>query len=291
MEIRVLKYFLAIAREQSISRAAEILHLSQPTLSRQIKDMEDELGKQLLIRGNRKITLTEEGMLLRKRAEEIINLVQKAENEITLSDEVISGDIYIGTGETDAVRVIANVAKKLNEQYPDIHYNIISGDSVDIIEKLDNGLIDFAILLGPVDVSKYNYMKLPMKDIWGVLMRCDCPLADKKYIIPEDLWDKPLIVSRQAIKGPVLTSWLKKEASQLNITASYNLVYNASLMVEEGLGYALCLDKIINVTGESQLCFRPFKPKLEVGMSIVWKKYQIFPKALEKFLEKLKEVL
>jgi DNA-binding transcriptional LysR family regulator len=291
MEIRVLKYFLAIAREQSISGAAEKLHLSQPTLSRQIKDMEDELGKQLLIRGNRKVTLTEEGMILRKRAEEIINLVQKAENEITLSDEVISGDIYIGTGETDAVRVIANAAKKLNEQYPNIYYNITSGDSVDIIEKLDNGLIDFAVLLDPVDISKYNYIKLPMKDIWGVLMKRDCPLADKEYVTPEDLWDKPLIVSRQAINGTELTLWLKKEVSQLNIAASYNLVYNASLMVEEGLGYALCLDKIINVTGESQLCFKPFYPKFEIGMSIVWKKYQIFTKASEKFLEKLKEFL
>ena len=291
MEIRVLKYFLAIAREQSISGAAEKLHLSQPTLSRQIKDMEDELGKQLLIRGNRKVTLTEEGMILRKRAEEIINLVQKAENEITLSDEVISGDIYIGTGETDAVRVIANAAKKLNEQYPNIYYNITSGDSVDIIEKLENKLIDFAVLLDPVDISKYNYIKLPMKDIWGVLMKRDCPLADKEYVTPEDLWDKPLIVSRQAINGTELTLWLKKEVSQLNIAASYNLVYNASLMVEEGLGYALCLDKIINVTGKSQLCFKAFNPKLEIGMSIVWKKYQIFPRASEKFLEKLKEIL
>lgn len=291
MEIRVLKYFLEIVREQSISGAAEKLHLSQPTLSRQIKDMEDELGKQLLIRGSRKITLTEEGMILRKRAEEIIDLVQKAENEITLSDEIISGDIYIGTGETDAVRVIANVAKKLNEQSPDINYNIISGDAVDIIEKLDDGLIDFAVLLEPVDISKYNYIKLPMKDVWGVLMRRDCALADKQYITAEDLWDKPLIASRQALNGTELTTWLQRDVSQLNFTASYNLVYNASLMVDEGLGYALCLDKIINVTGKSNLCFKPLYPRLEVGMKIVWKKYQVFSKASEKFLEKLKEIL
>lgn len=291
MEIRVLKYFLAIAREQSISRAAEQLHLSQPTLSRQIKDMEDELGKQLLIRGNRKITLTEEGMILRKRAEEIINLIQKTEKEITLSNDIINGKIYIGAGETDAIRIIAKVAKKLNEQYPNIHYNITSGDSVDIIEKLDNGLIDFAILLSPVDISKYNYIKLPMKDVWGVLMRRDCSLANKDVITPEDLWDKPLIVSRQAIKGTELTSWLKKDISQLNIVASYNLIYNASLMVDEGLGYALTLDKLINITGNSNLCFKPFNPKLEVDMSIVWKKYQFFPRASEKFLEKLKEII
>ena len=289
MEIRVLKYFIAIAREQSILAAAESLHLSQPTLSRQIKDMEEELGKQLFIRGSRKITLTEEGMILRKRAEEILDLVQKTENEITLSN-LICGDIFIGTGETDGVRFIAKSAKMLNEQYPDIHYHIVSGDSVDIIEKLDRGLIDFAVLVGNVDISKYNYMKLPIKDMWGVLMKKDSSLAQKEFITPQDLWEKPLIVSRQAIKGNDLIQWLKKDISQLNIIAHYNLVYNASLMVDEGLGYALCLDKIINVT-DTTLCFKPFQPKLEVGMNIVWKKYQILSKASEKFLEKLKEIL
>ena len=150
-------------------------------------------------------------------------------------------------------------------------------------------LIDFAILVGPVDISKYNYMKLPIKDMWGVLMKKDSSLAQKECITPQDLWEKPLIVSRQAIKGNDLTQWLKKDISQLNIIAHYNLVYNASLMVDEGLGYALCLDKIINVT-DTTLCFKPFQPKLEVGMNIVWKKYQILSKASEKFLEKLKEI-
>ena len=289
MEIRVLKYFIAIAREQNISAAAERLHLSQPTLSRQIKDMEEELGKQLFIRGNRKITLTEEGMILRKRAEEILDLVEKTENEITSSDTVVAGDIYIGTGETKSLRFLAKIAKELNEQYPNIHYHIISGDSVDIIEKLDTGLIDFAILVGPVDISKYNYIALPLKDSWGVLMRKETSLAQKQTITPEDLWDKPLIMSRQAINGTVLTTWLKKDASQLNIVASYNLLYNASLMAEEGLGYVLCLDGIINVTN-TNLCFKPFQPKLEVGMSIVFKKYHFFSKALEIFLEKLKQI-
>ena len=251
--------------------------------------MEEELGKQLFIRESRKITLTEEGMILRKRAEEILDLVQKTENEITLSD-LICGDIFIGTGETDGVRFIAKSAKMLKEQYPDIHYHIVSGDSVDIIEKLDRGLIDFAVLVGNVDISKYNYMKLPIKDMWGVLMKKDSSLAQKEFITPQDLWEKPLIVSRQAIKGNDLIQWLKKDISQLNIIAYYNLVYNASLMVDEGLGYALCLDKIINVT-DTTLCFKPFQPKLEVGMNIVWKKYQILSKASEKFLEKLKEIL
>ena len=264
MEIRMLKYFITIAREQNISAAAEKLHLSQPTLSRQIKDMEDELGKQLFIRGNRKITLTEDGMILRKRAEEILDLVQKAENEIAVSDKLISGEIIIGTGEVDGVRIVAKTAKKLSEQYPNIQYNIISGDSVDIIEKLDKGLIDFAVLVGyAIDISKYDSVKLPNKETWGVLMKNDCVLAQKEYVTAQDLWDKSLIVSRQAIKGKILTDWLEKDISQLNIIAYYNLVYNASLMVEEGLGYALCIDKIINITEDSNICFKPFYPNLE----------------------------
>lgn len=291
MEIRVLKYFLAIAREESISGAAETLHLSQPTLSRQIKDMEDELGKLLLIRGNRKITLTEEGMILRKRAEEIIELVQKTENEISLSDETISGDIYIGTGESDALRIIAKAAGDLNKKYPDIHFHITSGDTFDIKDNLDKGLFDFCIFWGNIDTSKYNYINLPMKDSWGVLMRKDAPLADKPYITPKDLYDKPLILSRHALTEGALTPWFKADPLKLNVVAEYNLVYNASLMVDEDMGYAVCFDRIINVTGNSNLCFKPLNPKLEIGMSIIWKKYKMFTKAGEKFLETLEKIL
>lgn len=289
MEIRVLKYFLAVAREQNISAAAQSLFLSQPTLSRQLKELEEELGKQLFIRGSRKITLTEEGLLLRKRAEEIVELLDKTEKELSNSDEQVSGEIYIGAGETDGLRLIAKAAKELQEQYPQITYRIISGDAVDITERLDKGLIDFALLLEPVDISKYSYLKFPVKDVWGVLMRRDCPLAEKKSISPKDLQDMPLIVSRQALDGSELTQWLKNGSEQLNIVSTYNLVYNASLMVDEGLGVALCLDKIINVSGDSSLCFRPLKPRLEVGMSLVWKKYQVFSKAAEKFILKMQE--
>lgn len=289
MEIRVLKYFLAVAREQNISAAAQSLFLSQPTLSRQLKELEEELGKQLFIRGSRKITLTEEGLLLRKRAEEIVELLNKTEKELSNSDEQVSGEIYIGAGETDGLRLIAKAAKELQEQYPQITYRIISGDAVDITERLDKGLIDFALLLEPVDISKYSYLKFPVKDVWGVLMRRDCPLAKKKSISPRDLRDMPLIVSRQALDGSELTQWLKSDNEQLNIVSTYNLVYNASLMVDEGLGVALCLDKIINVSGDSSLCFRPLKPKLDVGMSLVWKKYQVFSKAAEKFILKMQD--
>lgn len=294
MELRVLQYFLAIAREQSIVRAAESLHLSQPTLSTQIKNLEEELGKQLLIRGtkgSRKITLTEEGMILRKRAEEILGLVTKTEREITLADDIIIGDIYIGTGETDGVRLIAKAAKKLQHSYPQIHYHISSGNSTFVMEQLDKGLLDFGIIFGSVDLTKYNSLKIPFKDTWGVLMRKDAPLASKAGIAPEDLWDKPLILSQQEGRGGILTQWLKRQTTDLNIAATYNLIFNASLLVDEGLGYAICLDKIINTTGNSNLCFRPLVPGLEDEMSIIWKKYQIFSKPAEKFITILKEDL
>ncbi len=292
MELRVLQYFLAVAREQSIIRAAESLHLSQPTLSTQIKAMEEELGKQLLIRGakgSRKVTLTEEGMILRNRAEEILNLVQKTEREISLSDEVVVGDVYIGTGETDAVRLIAKTARKLYQTYPGIHYHIASGNAAFVMEQLEKGLIDFGLVFGAVDQSRYNYIRIPLTEVWGVLMRKDSPLAVKPDISPEDLWDKPLILSRQEDSSGALASWIQREISELEVVATYNLLFNASLMVDEGLGYAIGFDKIINTSGNNNLCFRPLSPRREDGMCIIWKKYQVFSKASEKFMAQLKE--
>ena len=294
MELRVLKYFLAIAREQSIVHAAESLHLSQPTLSTQIRNLEQELGKQLFIRGTkgtRKVTLTEEGMILRKRAEEILDLVQKAENEIRLTDDFIMGDVYIGTGETDGIRLIAKAARMLQDRYPGIRYHISSGNASLVSEYLDKGLIDFGIVFGEVDMTKYNFLEMPYQDTWGVLMRRDSPLAEKKHITPRDLSGVPLILSQQESRVGSLIRWLGLEPEQLNIAATYNLIFNASLLVDEGLGYAVCLDKIINTTGESSLCFRPLEPKLENRMSILWKKYQVFSKPAEKFLEVLKASL
>lgn len=289
MELRVLQYFLAVAREQNVSRAAESLHLSQPTLSRQLRDMEDELGKQLFIRGARQITLTDEGMILRKRAEEILNLVNKTEKEISLTDSNISGDVYIGAGETEGVHFLTEAARLLQQEYPDIHYHIASGDTTDVTEDLDKGLIDFGLLFGSVDTSRYNYLKLPFQDSYGILMRRDSPLAAKEVIVPSDLWDKPLIVNRNTRDGDALTAWLQRNMNELHIAATYNLLFNGSLMVRDGLGYAFALDLIIN-TADSELCFRPLSPTLHAGMSIVWKKYQVFSKASEKFLLKLQEI-
>lgn len=294
MELRVLNYFLAIAREQSIVHAAEALHLSQPTLSTQIKNLEEELGKQLFIRGTRgtrKVTLTEEGMILRKRAEEILDLVKRTENEITVNDDIIVGDVYIGTGETDGVRLMANAAKKLQEHYPGIHYHIYSGNASHVMEQLDKGLIDFGIIFGDADLTKYNSLDTTYSDQWGVLMRKDSELAEKRVISPKDLRNKPLILSQQEARGGTLTQWLGREAGELNITATYNLIFNASLLVDEGLGYAISYDKIINTTGDSSLCFRPLSPQLESRLQIIWKKYQLFSKPAGKYLEVLKEIL
>lgn len=290
MELRVLQYFLAVAREQSISGAAEFLHLSQPTLSRQLKDLEEELGKQLFIRGNRKITLTEEGVLLRKRAGEILELVKKTEQEIALSDDTVAGDIYIGAGETDAIRVIAKAAQQLQRKYPEVRLHIASGDAADVVEKLDKGLIDFGILFDPQDLSKYNYLKIPEKDTWGVLMRRDAALAQKACIRPEDLWDKPLILSRQHREGSALLMWLNRSEADLHIVATYSLLYNGSILVDEGIGYAITLDRIINTNG-SNLCFRPLAPTLQAGLCVVWKKYQVFTKAAELFLDSLQQTI
>ena len=289
MELRVLQYFLAIAREETISGAADFLHITQPTLSRQMKELEDELGKQLFIRGNRKITLTEDGLLLRKRAEEITSLVEKTELEMMSTNTTLSGDIYIGGGETDAMRFIAETVQKIQSVHPLIKAHLYSGNAQDIIERLDNGLIDFGIIIDPADISKYDFIKLPTTDEWGVLMRKDSPLASLDVITSDDIKDLPIICSRQAMFNNELSGWMDGKFDQLNIIATYNLIYNASLMVEEGMGYALCLNKLVNTSGDSLLCFKPLSPQFEVGLALIWKKYQIFSRASEYFLKTIRE--
>ena len=220
MDLRVLQYFLAVAREQSISAAAKSLHLSQPTLSTQLKALEEELGKQLLLRGtkgSRKVTLTEEGMILRKRAQEILDLVRMTESEISLSDDAVAGDVYIGMGESDMIRLFARTAKGLQEKYPDIHYHILSGNAAFVQEYLERGLIDFGVIYSPVDTSVYSSIKIPVHDIWGVLMRRDAPLAKKEKIRPQDLWDKPLIVSAQRADAWPMAQWFERDVTELKI--------------------------------------------------------------------------
>lgn len=290
MELRVLRYFLTIAREGNITNAANALHVTQPTLSRQIHDLEEELGQQLFVRGSHNVTLTPEGMLLRKRAEEILDLVQKTEQEFAQTEEAISGEVYIGAGETVGVHYLTRAARKLQESYPDIRIHISSGDATDVREDLDKGLIDFGLLFAPVDLSRYNVIHLAYQDTWGVLMRRDSPLAQKAALRLSDLKGQPLIVSRQIYKTSRLQEWFGEPAGQLQVVGTYNLVYNGSLMVEDGMGYALCLDGIINVTGDSPLCFCPLEPRRQADMYIVWKKYQIFSPAAERFLNVLRDM-
>ena len=291
MDIRVLEYFLAVAREESITKAAKALSMTQPPLSRQLKELEDELGKQLFIRGNKKVTLTEEGILLRKRAEELIELMEKTKEEIRSSEERIHGTVLIGAGESDAVSFLARTARRLQMSHPDISYHLYSGDATSITEKLDHGLIDFGLLVEPVDISKYEYLRLPAKDTWGVLMRRDSPLAVKDHILAEDLWEKPLIVSHQIYDSSELSSWFQRDIRKLHITAAYELVYNATHFVKSGCGYALSLDKLINTTGDSELTFRPLYPALDAGLCFVWKKHQIFSRASRLYLDTLKKDL
>lgn len=290
MELRVLQYFLAVTREQNILRAAESLHLSQPTLSRQIRDMEEELGKQLFIRGSRSITLTEEGMILRKRAEEILELVRKTEDEISLAEEPLAGAITVGAGETDGLRVLVRAVQALREEYPQVHFHVVSGDKCSVIENLSQGLIDFGVVFGDFDKSKYEYINMSCPEHYGVLMRRDDPLAAQESIDPKELWDKPLILSRQIMCDQDTKTWLGRDQKELDVVGTFNLLYNGSLMVEEGMGYALSFDKIINTSDDSKLCFRPLTRQNETPMFILWKKYQVFTKVAEKFLGKLRDM-
>lgn len=293
MEIRVLRYFLAVAREESITAAANFLHLTQPTLSRQIHDLEEELGQRLLIRKSHRVTLTPEGMLLRKRAEEILSMVDKTESEFRSLETTVSGDVYIGSGETQAIRQIAEIIRRMQVEYPGIHYHMHSGNAQDITDRLDNGLLDFGILIQPADITKYDSLDLPAKDVWGVIMRKDSPLAAKEQLCKEDLRSLPLLCSRQAVltqrHGNAFASWFGEEFEKLNIVSTYNLIYNAAIMVEAGVGYAVTLDHLANTSATSDLCFRPLFPRLESGLNIVWKKYQVFSPAAEVFLDHLKE--
>lgn len=291
MELRELKYFLAVAREESISKAASALFVTQPNLSRQMQNLEKEIGQKLFERGSRKIILTQAGQLLKKRAEEILDLYAKTETELSTPITDISGDIYIGGGESYVMGLIAKSVLNVQCEYPKVKFHLFSGDSATVSERLDKGLIDFGIFIDPFDVSKYDFLPLPFTDTWGVLMPRDSPLADKEYVTPEDLWDKPLILSRQSLGKNMVSDWFSKDPKELNVVATGNLLYNMSLLVNEGVGYAVCLDKIIRTDGDCNLCFRPLFPKLESHLNIAWKKHQVFPKCTEIFLKCLQEII
>lgn len=292
MEIRVLKYFLTVAEVGNITKAANSMHLTQPTLSRQLQDLEKELGQKLFVRGAKNITLTPEGMILRKRAQEIMELVEKTEAEFSFIKDEIAGDIFIGAGETKTIKLVSDIIKTLQNEYPKIKFHIVSGDSEDLSEKLDKGILDFCIFIEPFIPNKYDYINLNEKDIWGILLRKDDPLAKKERINIDDIINLPILISRQAIKktfdnNPIL-NWFGENFEKINIAGTYNLLYNAAIMTENKIGYALGLDRLIADTLDSPLTFRPLDPKLEVAVFVAWKKNQIFSKPAKLFLNKMK---
>ena len=288
MEIRVLRYFLEVAREGSVTRAAERLHISQPTLSKQLKDLEAELGKKLFVRSSFSVRLTDEGMLLRKRAEDILDMVDKTTDEFKALGQIAGGDIRIGCAESDGIKHLARRIKAVQERYPGIRVHLYSGDTEDLSERLDRGLLDFAVIAQAVDLSKYNYLELPGADIWGVIMRKDAPLARREAVCIDDLLDLPLIVSRQGLREDIPRLFGEK-ADRLNVTATLNLAYNGSVLAREGLGYVLTFDKLVDTSRESRLCFRPLFPRLVTRLYIIWKKYQVFSPAAEVLLNEMKE--
>lgn len=287
MELRELKYFLAVAEEQSITRAAERLYIAQPSLSKQMQNLEKEVGKPLLIRGKRQVTLTETGRLLKKRAQEMLDLYEKTQEEIFSPDDDVRGEVNIGGGESYAVQTVAKAAGALQRDYPAVRFNFFSGDADDVTDKLEKGLVDFAVFVDLADIARYESLRLPLTDIWGILMRKDDPLAQKEAITPADLRGQPLLLSAQSMRrGSELRKWLGAEPE--NVKAVYNLIYNASLLVQEGIGVAPTLAKLVNTTGDSQLCFRPLSPTVETYLDVVWKKYVPLSRPAELFLEYLR---
>lgn len=287
MELRVLRYFAEVAREQNITAAAERLHVTQPTLSRQLMELEDELGKKLFERGKRKTTLTEEGMFLYRRAEEILTLAEKTEAAFRATEEAVSGDVSIGCGETDGMRLVIEAMKRTAEAHPDVRFHLYSGNDEDVSMRLDGGLIDFGLFVGYTDLEKYDHLRLPARDTWGLLMRSDCPLAQKSAVRPADLASVPVLCSRQALHSNELSGWLGCDFSKLNIPSTHNLVTNAAMMVRAGMGCALTIDKLVNTAG-TELVFRPLDPPMQADLVFAWKKHQVFSKACGKFLEQLR---
>ncbi len=244
MELRVLRYFLTIAREENITRAADILHITQPTLSRQIMQLEDELDVKLFNRGA-KFSLTEKGLLLRRRAEELLSLAQKTEEEMQALETSVSGTIHIGGGETNAMRIWAPIIKEFSEENPEVVFDFFSGSADELKERVDKGLIDIILLVEPVDIAKYEFIRLPSSDRFGILMRTDSLLAQQASVSSEDLLDKPLIVSGRGLVQAKLMQWFGKQYEDLHVVATYNLINNAAIMVESGLGYAFSLEKLL----------------------------------------------
>ena len=286
MEIRTLRYFLETAREGNMTRAAERLFISQPTMSKQLKELENELGAKLFLRSNYNLKLTEAGMLLKKRAEDILALVDKTEAEFRSMDELNRGDIYVGAPESESMMLFAEVVASLQKDYPGIRCNIYSGNLEDVCDRLEKGLLDFAIVMSYVDLSKYNYIRMPAEDSWGILMRKDDPLAEKESLTVEEIKKYPLICSRQWVDQE-MPRWFAEQSDKLNIAATYKLAFNGAVMARAGIGYAVVLDKLIDTGESSDLTFRPLSGVSETELYVIWRKYQTFTPVAQLLMKEL----
>lgn len=289
MELRILRSFLEIAREENMTRAAERLHISQPSLSKQMKDLEGELGKKLFIRSSYSMHLTEEGMILRKRAEDLLSLSDKIIDEFKSMDDITGGDVYIGCAESHLIRYLALAVRNVSPKYPMIHYHITSGGTELVTEHLNKGLIDLAFIVEPPNLAKYSYIEVPGYDLWGAVMRKDFPLSQKERITVEDILPYPVFCSEQSLSADI-PRWCAEKIDRLNVTASFNLATNATMFVKEGLGVLLTFAGLTDLGAESLLCFRPLYPELKNKMYVIWRKYQVFTPASRLLLDELEKV-
>lgn len=288
MEIRVLRYFLTVVREESITKAAEVLHITQPTLSRQLAQMEEEVGVKLFHRGARRIDLTNEGILLRRRAEEILQLVDKTEKELIEQEEQVEGKISIGCGEIAAVQVLPKLIKTFREKYPQVTFDIFTATADLVKEQMDKGLLDIGLLLEPVDMEKYDFIRLDIKEKWVVLMRPDSPLAEKEFVTAKDLSELPLILPRRMNVQNELASWFGDYYDSLNVIFTSNLSTNSAIMVSNGLAYSLVIEGAVPFWDQSKVTYRPLSPSLTATSVLAWKRGQPFSLAASKFIGHMK---
>lgn len=285
MEIRVLSYFLMVAREENITKAAKLLHITQPTLSRQLMQLEEELGARLFNRSNHRIILTEDGMLLKRRAQELIYLADKTKREFIREENQLAGEISIGCGEVSSVSCLSSLIASFREAYPQVRYELFSGNADNVKDRMERGLLDIGLFSEPAEISKYEFIRMPVKETWGILVRGDSPLAAKEAVRPEDLAEVPLLMAKRELVQNELVNWFGDYSERMEIIMTYNLLYNAAMMVKQGIGAALCL-KLENQF--ENLCFVPLSPQLELGSVLAWKKNQVFSPAASAFIRHVK---
>lgn len=288
MELRVLRYFLMIAREENITHAAQLLHVTQPTLSRQIQDLEKELGTKLFVRSNHRIVLTPDGLLLRRRAQEIVDLADRIQRDFASRKEELTGEIAIGSGETRSVSILAEILATYRQRYPRVRYRFYSGNADQIKERIENGTLDVGLLIEPVDISRYAFLRVPIKEEWGVLTREDSPLGMLEVVYPEDLAQRSLMLPGRTLVQNELANWFGGSVAQLHIPIRYNLLYNAAMLVKSGFGDALTIRLDCAYPG---LRFVPLAPPIRLGSVLVWKKQQATSPAVEAWIDHARKCL